>query len=93
MGLDREQASTFAFLLAIPAILGAGFLETLDILEEGSTGTPLGLLAIGFAISFVVGLAALSLLIRWVKRGRLAMFAWYLVPLGVAVVAWRLIFV
>lgn len=94
VGLDREQASTFAFLLAIPAILGAGFLETLEILgKEGSTDTSLGLLAIGFAISFVVGLAALSLLIRWVKRGRLAMFAWYLVPLGVAVVAWRLIVV
>ncbi len=91
VGLDREQASTFAFLLAIPAILGAGFLETLDILEKGSTGTSLGLLAIGFAIAFAVGLVALWLLIRWVKRGRLALFAWYLVPLGVAVVAWRLI--
>lgn len=89
-GLDRQGASTFAFLLAIPAILGAGLLETLDILGQGSTGTPMPVLAMGFAVSFLVGLGALALLIEWVKRGRLALFAWYLVPLGVAVVAWRL---
>lgn len=89
-GLDRESASTFAFLLAIPAILGAGVLEGLDILETGSTGTPTLLLAIGFAVSFVVGYAALALLIEFVKRGRLALFAWYLFPLGAAVVLWRL---
>jgi undecaprenyl-diphosphatase len=89
-GLDRQSASTFAFLLAIPAILGAGLLETLDVLESGSTGTPMATLAVGFAVSFVVGLGALALLIRWVKRGRLAAFAWYLVPLGVAVVAWQM---
>lgn len=89
-GLDRQSASTFAFLLAIPAILGAGVLEGLDVLESGTTGTPLPTLAAGFLVSFGVGLGALSLLIRWVRRGRLAAFAWYLVPLGVAVVAWRL---
>ncbi len=89
VGLDRESASTFAFLLAIPAILGAGLLETLDVLETGSTGTSLGLLAIGFVVSFVVGWVALALLIQFVKRGKLALFAWYLLPLGVAVVAWQ----
>ncbi|TWT46839.1 undecaprenyl-diphosphate phosphatase [Botrimarina hoheduenensis] len=89
-GLSREAASTFAFLLAIPAILGAGVLEGLDIFQDGSTGTSLPNLALGFAAAFVVGWGALALLIRWVKRGRLAVFAWYLVPLGVAVLVWRL---
>ncbi|MEM6328798.1 MAG: undecaprenyl-diphosphate phosphatase [Planctomycetota bacterium] len=89
-GLKREAASTFAFLLAIPAIAGAGVLEGLDVLEAGATGTPAGVLAAGFAVSFAVGYAALALLIQFVKRGRLAVFAWYLLPLGVAVVAWRL---
>lgn len=91
VGLDRESASTFAFLLAIPAILGAGLLEVLDILDEGSTGTPIGLLAVGFVVSFVVGWAALAMLIQFVKRGKLAAFAWYLIPLGVAVLAWKLL--
>ena len=82
MGLDRQSASTFAFLLAIPAILGAGLLEGLEVLETGSTGTSLAVLATGFAISFLVGWGALALLIEGVKRGRLALFAWYLVPLA-----------
>ncbi|QDV72265.1 undecaprenyl-diphosphate phosphatase [Botrimarina mediterranea] len=89
-GLTRESASTFAFLMAIPAILGAGVLEMLDVLKEGTTGTPVARLAVGFVVSFVVGLAALALLIQFVKRGRLAVFAWYLVPLGIAVLVWQL---
>ncbi len=90
VGLRRESAATFAFLLAIPAIAGGGLLELLDALEAGGTGTPLETLAAGFVVSFVVGLGALSLLIRWVRQGRLAMFAYYLVPLGAAVIAWQL---
>lgn len=89
-GLHREAAATFAFLLAIPAIAGAGVLEILDVWKTGSTGTSPGTLAVGFVISMSVGLVALSLLIRWVRQGRLAMFAYYLIPLGLAVVCWQL---
>jgi len=89
VGLRREASATFAFLLAIPAIAGAGLLESIDMLKSGSTGTPAGLLAVGFFVSMVVGLGSLALLIRWVRRGRLTMFAYYLVPLGIAVVLWR----
>lgn len=89
-GLHREAAATFAFLLAIPAIAGAGALEALDVLEQGSTGTAPIVLALGFLISFLVGWGSLVLLIRFVRQGRLSVFAWYLVPLGVVVVAWQL---
>ncbi len=88
-GLKREEAATFAFLLAIPAIAGAGVLEGLDVLDAGSS-TPMGVLAVGFVISFLVGWAALVLLIRFVRQGTLSVFAWYLVPLGIVVVAWQL---
>lgn len=89
VGLRREASATFAFLLAIPAIAGAGLLESFEVLEAGSTGTPMGLLAVGFFVSMAVGLGSLALLIHWVQRGRLAMFAYYLVPLGIAVIAWQ----
>ncbi|MCO6043633.1 undecaprenyl-diphosphate phosphatase [Aeoliella sp. ICT_H6.2] len=88
-GLKREEAATFAFLLAIPAIAGAGVLEGLDVLDEGSS-TALGVLAVGFVLSFLVGWASLVLLIRFVRQGTLSVFAWYLVPLGIAVVTWQL---
>jgi undecaprenyl-diphosphatase len=90
VGLDRESAATFSFLMAIPVIAGAGLLEGLEVLEAGATGTAPPVLALGFAVSFVVGLGALAALIRFVKRGQLGVFAYYLVPLGAAVVAWQL---
>lgn len=90
-GLRRESAATFAFLMAIPAIAGAGVLEGLDILQDGGTGTPLAVLAVGFVVSFLVGWASLRLLIRFVRQGTLSIFAWYLIPLGIAVVTWQLL--
>jgi len=86
VGLRREASATFAFLLAIPAIAGAGLLESIEMLES-SPSTPLATLAVGFLVSMVVGFGALKLLIRLVQRGRLAMFAYYLVPIGV--IAWQ----
>ena len=102
-GLDRRSAGTFAFLLAIPAIGGAGLLEVLKLIKHSrkalagdassavaaATTAPLTLVA-GALVSMVVGLFALWWLLRWVQQGRLALFAWYLVPLGVAVVVWQL---
>ena len=89
VGLTRGSSATFAFLLAIPAILGAGALEGLEVWEQGQTGTPPATLAIGFLTAMLIGLFALAVLIRWVERGKLALFAYYLVPLGIAVVVWQ----
>jgi undecaprenyl-diphosphatase len=89
-GLDRENAASFAFLLAIPAIAGAGLLEAIDLAREPASAPPLATLLLGAAVSFAVGLVGLWWLTAWVRRGRLAMFAWYCIPLGFVVVAWAL---
>jgi len=90
LGLRRESAAALSFLMAIPAIGGAGLLKTLDAIERGSTSTPLPLLAAGFVVSMLVGIASLWLLLRMLRRGRLELFVYYLLPLGVATVAWDL---
>ncbi len=90
-GLRREEAATFSFLLAIPALAGGGLLEVIDLFRKGPGETPGNMLIVGGIVSFLVGLFALSLLLRWVRRGRLDLFAWYLVPLGIAVVVWQLL--
>lgn len=90
-GLRRESAAAFAFLMSIPVTAGAGLLEALDIWEAGGTTTPFSSLAVGFFVSLVVGWGALAMLISWVRAGRLHLFAYYLMPLGVAVCAWQLL--
>ena len=88
-GLKREEAATFSFLLAIPVIGGAGLLDLKDLLADSPKSVSLWLLALGAAVSFVVGLAALAWLVDWIRHGRLHWFAWWLIPLGLAVTAWR----
>lgn len=90
VGLRRESAAVFAFLLAIPAILGAGVLESRHLLDEDPAGTPFNVMVLGAAVAFVVGLGALALLSRLVQHGRLQYFGYWLVPLGIAVTAWQL---
>jgi undecaprenyl-diphosphatase len=90
LGLKRQSAATFSFLLAIPAILGASVLEFKDILEHGTTSTPWELLLLGAAISFAVGLLSLALLVKWLELGRLHYFAYWVIPLGFLIVVWQL---
>ncbi len=91
VGMRRDEAATFSFLLAIPVIGGATLLEFKDLLAEPPQGVSLGALAIGALVSFAVGLLALRWLVRWLQGGRLHLFAWWVIPLGVAVIAWQLL--
>jgi undecaprenyl-diphosphatase len=88
-GLSRNSAATFSFLLAIPVIGGGGLLKAVDAWQKGSAGTGLGVLVAGFLVSMLVGLVALRILIGWLRAGQLYWFAYYLIPLGIAVVAWQ----
>ena len=90
--LRRDEAAVFSFLLAIPAIAGGGLLEVLRLLRHGGGETPVNLLVTSGLVSFLVSLFALWWLLRWLRQGRLALFAWYLIPLGAAVVLWQVLF-
>lgn len=81
LGLDRAEAARFSFLLAIPAILGAALLE-IDpgAIAAGGQALPLALASL---TAFAVGLAALLLLLRLVRGGRLWLFAPYVAALGI----------
>jgi undecaprenyl-diphosphatase len=91
LGMSRSAAASYSFLLAIPALLGAGCYEGLSLIRDGATlsTTPSNLL-IGSAVSFIVGLGALAALDRLLQRGRLHYLGWYCIALGGLVVAWQL---
>jgi undecaprenyl-diphosphatase len=89
--MSRTAAATFSFLLAIPALAGAGAYEGLKMLRHPAplSASPVNL-AIGAVVSFAVGVVAIHLLQRFLLRGRLHWFGWYCIALGaiVAVMNW-----
>jgi len=91
VGLRRDAAATFSFLLAIPVISGAVLLPVLKGEITRTAGPGALALMLGIATSFAVGLAALLWLLRWLQTGRLYLFAAWCIPLGIAVVAWQLL--
>ena len=65
VGLRRDAAATFSFLLAIPAISGAGVVGVIKLVTKGTENMPsAGVLLLGAAVSFAVGLVSLRLLLR-----------------------------
>lgn len=80
-GLSRKDAALFSFLLAVPAISGAGLLEAFKL--QSFTSAQLGVLLAGFITSFVVGYFSLKLLLRFVQKGRVHLFSYYLWALAV----------
>lgn len=91
VGVQREGAGRLSFLLAVPAILGATVLEGIHVLEAGSGGESWSAVLAGTVVATVSGYAALRLLLRLVRRGRLHLFAPYCLVLGAGAVVVSLI--
>ncbi len=87
LGLKSEDAVTFSFLLAIPAILGATVLAVKDLVDQPPTSEGLSVLLGGAVVAFVIGLVSLRWLIRWSRLGRLDWFAYWCFPAGLVVIA------
>jgi len=81
-GLDRATAGEFSFLLSIPAILGALVL-TLKDLGEMASMVSIGQLALAFFAALLSGWAALKILLKVIKGGKLWAFAPYLFVVGI----------
>lgn len=80
LGFTREDAARFAFLLAIPALVGAAIFKVFDLGESGlGLGAGLG----GFLASLVSSYAAISILIRYLRTRTLYPFAAYCVVAGI----------
>lgn len=89
-GSRRDEAASFSFLTALPLILGATLYEGLQLArgDEELLVAPATIL-LGVAIAFVTGLLALRLLLGMLRRGRLYLWAWYLLGLAACLGVWR----
>ena len=81
LGFDREAATRFAFLLAIPAVVGAGVFELKEI-PNGHNDFGWGPTITATVVSFVVGYAAIAWLLRYVSTRSYTPFVVYRILLG-----------
>lgn len=86
LGQEREAATRFAFLMAIPAVVAAGLFQLKDLSEGDSpySGAQTGLATV---VSFVVGYAAIAWLLKYVSTHSYMPFVIYRIALGLIVMA------
>lgn len=84
--ISQEEAAKFSFLLAIPALAGAGLLGVLDGLNNHGPGVPLLQLTAGFIASFLMGWISLKWLMQLLKQGQFHWFGLYCFIIGIITV-------
>lgn len=86
LGLTREAAARFSFLLATPITLGAGLYGSRRLLIEAHTDTEWLAIGVGFAVAAISGTAAIGFLLSWLRRRSVTIFSLYRVALAAIVV-------
>ena len=84
VGVDKEKATRFSFLMVLPPILGASLLKTKDYFEaphlhQGLEAFPM---IVGFIGALVSGYIACKWMTNIVKKGKLYYFAIYCLAIG-----------
>jgi len=77
LGLTRESAARFSFLLATPITLGAGLYGSRHLLEASHSGTEWLAIGTGFAAATVSGLLAIGFLLSWLRHRSVTVFSVY----------------
>ncbi len=88
LGLTRESAARFSFLLGIPAILGAAVKEAPHIIKLGVTAQDGMLFLVGMTVSAVVGYLTIRYFLRYLANHSLNVFAYYRIALAAVTIVW-----
>ncbi len=86
IGLERRVAAEFSFFLAIPTMLGASVYDlyknrdALGLVDGAFVGG--WVIAVGFAVAFVVAALVVQTLIAFISRHGFTPFGWYRIALG-----------
>jgi len=84
LGVDKEKATRFSFIMVLLPIVGATLLKLKDYIETPALSGGISTLALilGFLASFISGLFACTWMIKIVKKGKLIYFAYYCFLIG-----------
>jgi undecaprenyl-diphosphatase len=77
LGLRREEAARFSFLMSVPIIAGAGSLQLAEVAAEGMDRSQAAMFVAGFVSSAVVGYLAIRFFLRFVVHHSLRAFSYY----------------
>jgi undecaprenyl-diphosphatase len=81
LGADKRAAAEFSFFLAIPTMVGAFAYDFYKNRAEMTTDH-LGIIAIGFVVSFITAVIVVNTFLNYVTRHGFAVFAWWRVIVG-----------
>ena len=84
LGLRREEAARFSFLMSVPIIAGAGSLKVGEVIAQGMDAAQILLFVVGFVVSATVGYFTIRFLLNYLTNHSLRAFAYY--RFGVAAV-------
>jgi undecaprenyl-diphosphatase len=85
LGLTREAAARYSFLLSVPAVVLSGLFELKDVGDGGGAGVIPTIIATIFA--FIVGYASIAWLLKYLAKHPVTIFVVYRIVLGVVVLA------
>lgn len=86
LGLKREEAARFSFLLSLPVVAGASAKKVLELLSGGALDWQL--LILGVVSAFVFGYLAIGWLLKYLNRHSLNIFAYYRIALALILLSW-----
>ena len=88
LGIDREKAAKFSFLMVLPIILGKAMLDAKDIVSGEALGAEVSTLSLllGLSAAFFSGIVACNWMIALVKRAKLRYFSYYCFAVAIIVV-------
>jgi undecaprenyl-diphosphatase len=87
LGFERTEAARFSLLLSIPAILGAGTLASIALYQSGDSRLQAAAL-FAAATAFVAALAAIAVMMAWLRRATFTPFVLYRIVLGAGLLIW-----
>ena len=83
VGLVPEESAKFSFLMAVPVIAGAGFIESAQLYESGFVAEGFFPVIIAMIVTVIISLVSLRVLFSMVRRIRIDIFGYYTILLGI----------
>ena len=90
LGVSREVAAEYSFFMAIPIMFGASLLKIVKFAMDGValTGTQIGIMLVAMITAFLVAVAAIKLLMSFIKGHDFKAFGVYRIVLGILVLVY-----